>query len=385
MYDTAGGNQIKRHAGRTRRKSEESRQRAGRIRLGPVFCRLRSFWPLFAPENGLCRPVDQDADGNEQPAARAPVGGGGATGEQVVCGQRSRGRDLRVLRDEQGDEQCDEQCDDGRVAEQKGKGARTRSSAGAISNMYHRAQRLLLATLLGSTAALIAAQGDSILDIVKSKEDFSTLALIVEAAGLDGVLDDDDISITVFAPPNSAFDDLPQELVAKLLDPDWQPQLQDVLLYHTLTSAVFSADLMDGKAPTANVRRDSVIITTSPSITINDANVIAEPPSFDIPASNGGTYGRLGCSHGDVPLSSHRPSFSFSSVSLHIVVHVIDAVLTPPSISRDVVDTAMADNRLGTLVTAWGGLAGTLMSDGPFTVFGTWCGDADTAFERISC
>ena len=67
------------------------------------------------------------------------------------------------------------------------------------------------------------------------------------------------------------------------------------------------------------------------------------------------------------------------------MVHVIDAVLTPPSISRDVVDTAMADNRLGTLVTAWGGLAGTLMSDGPFTVFGTWCGDADTAFERISC
>ena len=137
---------------------------------------------------------------------------------------------------------------------------------------------------------------DSILDIVKSKEDFSTLALIVEAAGLDGVLDDDDISITVFAPPNSAFEDLPQELVTKLLDPDWQPQLQDVLLYHTLTSAVFSGDLVDGLVPTGNFQRDSVTVATSPSITINDANVIVEPPSFDIPASNGGTYAWLGCS-----------------------------------------------------------------------------------------
>ena len=162
--------------------------------------------------------------------------------------------------------------------------------------MYQRAQRLLLATLLGSTAAPIAAQSDSILDIVKSNEDFSTLALVVEAAGLDGVLDDDDISITVFAPPNSAFEDLPQELVTKLLDPDWQPQLQDVLLYHTLTSAVFSADLVNGPAPTGNFQRDSVTVATSPSITINDANAIVEPPSFDIPASNGGTYAWLGCS-----------------------------------------------------------------------------------------
>ena len=206
----------------------------------------------------------------------------------------------------------------------------------------------------------------------------------MEAAGLGDVLDDDYFSITVFAPPNSAFDDLPPELVAKLLLPEWTPQLQDVLLYHTLMSAVFSADLVDGSAPTSNFQSDSVIIATSPSITINDANVIVEPPSFDIQASNGGKYVGLGAltEMFRLVLTAHH---SLSSVSLHIVVHVIDAVLTPPSISRDVVDTAMADNRLGTLVTAWGGLAGTLMSDGPFTVFGTWCGDADTAFERISC
>ena len=66
------------------------------------------------------------------------------------------------------------------------------------------------------------------------------------------------------------------------------------------------------------------------------------------------------------------------------MVHVIDAVLTPPSISRDVADTAMVDGRLGTLVTAIGaaGLVDALKGDGPFTVFGTWCGDNGTTFER---
>ena len=48
------------------------------------------------------------------------------------------------------------------------------------------------------------------------------------------------------APPNSAFEKLPSELVTKLLDPVWQPQLADVILYHALTSEVRSTDLVDG-------------------------------------------------------------------------------------------------------------------------------------------
>ena len=84
-------------------------------------------------------------------------------------------------------------------------------------------------------------------------------------------------------------------------------------------------------------------------------------------------------------LTAHL-SLSLSPVSLRLVIHVIDAVLTPPSISRDVADTAGADGRLGTLVTAIGaaGLVDALKGDGPFTVFGTSCGDDDSAFERIA-
>ncbi|EJK44384.1 hypothetical protein THAOC_37076, partial [Thalassiosira oceanica] len=137
-----------------------------------------------------------------------------------------------------------------RIEQRNGRVHRTRSEAQA--NMYHRVQRLLLATLIGSSAVPIAAQKDSILDIVKSNPEFSTLETVLVAADLDDVLDDDDESVTVFAPPNSAFNDLPQPLVTKLLDAKWKPQLQDVLGYHLVQGKVFSDDLTDGLALTGN-------------------------------------------------------------------------------------------------------------------------------------
>ena len=49
----------------------------------------------------------------------------------------------------------------------------------------------------------------------------------VDAAGLTEVLSGDG-NFTVFAPPNSAFEKLPADLVTKLLNNTWQPQLEDV-------------------------------------------------------------------------------------------------------------------------------------------------------------
>ena len=54
----------------------------------------------------------------------------------------------------------------------------------------------------------------------------STVAA-VDAAGLTEVLSGDG-SFTLFAPPNSAFEKLPVDLVTKLLNDTWQPQLEDV-------------------------------------------------------------------------------------------------------------------------------------------------------------
>ena len=53
------------------------------------------------------------------------------------------------------------------------------------------------------------------------------------------------------------------------------------------------------------------------------------------------------------------------------VIHVIDTVLLPPADLSDIVDTAVADGRFTTLVTAVqaAGLVDALKGEGPFTVF----------------
>ena len=53
----------------------------------------------------------------------------------------------------------------------------------------------------------------------------------------------------MFAPPNSAFEKLPDGLVTKLLEPTWKPQLQDLLKYHVLGIKVMSSDISEGQQP----------------------------------------------------------------------------------------------------------------------------------------
>ena len=55
-------------------------------------------------------------------------------------------------------------------------------------------------------------------------------AAAVDAAGLADTLSGDG-TFTVFAPNDDAFAKVPAEVVTKLLDPIWQPQLQDVSVY----------------------------------------------------------------------------------------------------------------------------------------------------------
>jgi transforming growth factor-beta-induced protein len=66
------------------------------------------------------------------------------------------------------------------------------------------------------------------------------------------------------------------------------------------------------------------------------------------------------------------------------VIHVIDAVLLPQidePMAMDIVETAIADGRFSTLVTALSeaGLVETLQSEGPFTVFAP----TDEAFAQL--
>ena len=143
----------------------------------------------------------------------------------------------------------------------------------------------------------------------------------VNKAGLADVLDDADETLTLFAPTNSAFSKLPCGLLDKLLNPTWKPQLVDLLQYHVL-GAFVSAPY---EAVTYMTLIDETIdITNGDGLfpTINKEKNSARIDTKDVPACNG-------------------------------VVHVINNVLTPLSVTSNVVDIAVENpDSFSTLVTA---------------------------------
>jgi uncharacterized surface protein with fasciclin (FAS1) repeats len=194
-----------------------------------------------------------------------------------------------------------------------------------------------------------AAEGD-IVAVASANPDFSTLVAAVQAAGLVETLQSDG-PFTVFAPTNEAFAALPAGLVDALLLPENVDALQAVLTYHVVAGKVLAADVADGEV--ATVQGENITLSTMGGVKVNDANVIAT----DVMASNG-------------------------------VIHVIDAVIVPPSLdvasllpapettapaeaAGDIVAVASANPDFSTLVAAVqaAGLVETLQSEGPFTVF----------------
>ncbi len=193
-----------------------------------------------------------------------------------------------------------------------------------------------------------AAAGD-IVAVAAANPDFSTLVAAVQAAGLVETLQSEG-PFTVFAPTNEAFAALPAGLVDALLLPENVEALQAVLTYHVVPGKVLAADVKDGEVATA--QGENITLSTMGGVKVNDANVIAT----DVMASNG-------------------------------VIHVIDAVIVPPSLDvasllpapettapaadGDIVAVASANPDFSTLVAAVqaAGLVETLQGEGPFTVF----------------
>ena len=138
-----------------------------------------------------------------------------------------------------------------------------------------------------------AAAGD-IVAVAVATEGFSTLVAALTAAGLVETLQGEG-PFTVFAPTDAAFAALPEGLLEKLLLPENIAVLTSILTYHVVSGMVMSADIMAGDVPT--VEGSNVKLETSYGVKVNGANVTAA----DVAASNG-------------------------------VIHVIDAVLVPPTV-----------------------------------------------------
>jgi len=182
----------------------------------------------------------------------------------------------------------------------------------------------------------------TVVDVVVDSEVHNTLETAVITANLAGTLSGDG-PFTLFAPTDDAFAALPAGVLDDLLaEPDGA--LTDILLYHAVNGQALSTDLMDGQMITTINGNDVTVTINADGVFINDAQVIVA----DIVTDNG-------------------------------VVHVIDAVLSIPTITVvDIVVNSDDHNTLEAAVIA-ADLAGTLSGPGPFTLFAP----TDDAFAAL--
>ncbi|REL29526.1 fasciclin domain-containing protein [Thalassotalea euphylliae] len=186
-----------------------------------------------------------------------------------------------------------------------------------------------------------AAEPNTVVDVAVADGNFATLVAALQATGLDQTLDDATASFTVFAPTDAAFELLGQDTINALLaDTD---TLSDILTYHVIASEVNAAaaiasagmkvEMVNGDQVGLSLSGDNLLVNTSTVTTT------------DIVTDNG-------------------------------IIHVIDAVLMPPSDpgmpTANIVDTAVAAGSFTTLVAALQatGLDATLADESAtFTVF----------------
>ncbi len=163
-------------------------------------------------------------------------------------------------------------------------------------------------------------------------DELDTLVVAVDAADLDEQLATAD-PITVFAPNNAAFQNLPVGELARLLLPANRDELAALLQGHVVADELFASELSDGQVLTTLSGTKLVVEVTNGTVTVGGAQVVRA----DIVASNG-------------------------------VIHIIDEVLLPP---QNLFETAADIDALDTFTVAVAAadLDDELATGGPFTVF----------------
>jgi uncharacterized surface protein with fasciclin (FAS1) repeats len=154
---------------------------------------------------------------------------------------------------------------------------------------------LAIAGIVAASSQARAQQAKDIVDTAVAAGSFSTLAKALTAADLVNTLKGPG-PFTVFAPTDAAFAKLPAGTLDNLLKPENKAMLQRVLTYHVVAGRTLAADVVTVTSAKA-VSGDLLSITTNgEAVMIGKARVV----KADVAASNG-------------------------------VIHVIDAVLLPPT------------------------------------------------------
>jgi len=144
-------------------------------------------------------------------------------------------------------------------------------------------------------ADIATGEGESIVDVASANGSFDTLVAAVQAAGLEETLSAEG-PYTVFAPTDEAFAELPEGTIEKLVKPENQEALGQILAYHVVAGAVPSAEIEPGAIGTVEGSDMEVSVDAAGVVVNGEANVL-QP---DVVADNG-------------------------------VIHVVDTVLLPPT------------------------------------------------------
>lgn len=157
---------------------------------------------------------------------------------------------------------------------------------------------LAIATLSLPAASVAEAGHRDIVDTAVAAGSFETLAAALGAAELVDALKGDG-PFTVFAPTDDAFAKLPKDVLASLLEPENKDRLVAVLTYHVVAGRVDAKGAIAAERAKTLQGEEVGIRIADGRLKVNDSNVVTN----DIACSNG-------------------------------VIHVIDAVLLPPSVAN---------------------------------------------------
>ena len=154
---------------------------------------------------------------------------------------------------------------------------------------------ILAAVVLGLAGGPREDEKKDVVDTAVAAGQFKTLVQAVQAADLVETLKGEG-PFTVFAPTDEAFAALPAGTLEKLLKPENKAMLRRVLTYHVVPGKVMAADVVKISSAKA-VSGDTLSIKANGGAVMVDKARVAKT---DIAASNG-------------------------------VIHVVDAVLLPPT------------------------------------------------------
>ena len=148
-----------------------------------------------------------------------------------------------------------------------------------------------------TASAAEAIEPQTLRDVLEGDERFSILVAALQASDLLITVDEEG-PLTVFAPSNAAFEELPSALSVDVLTaPENKTVLRDLLAYHVVSRELSTLELQGQRLTVPAVNGDPLIIDGQGAvISVGGAVVVVA----DIKAANG-------------------------------VIHVIDTVLLPPT------------------------------------------------------